>query len=718
MKLFNFNLDNYILAEAIKFTDGKSVIDAIKNNSVGAKVDPSYKKLNGNTSAFVKTNFNAFFEKCKNLGIKDTVYGVQFLLGHTNDISLENAIKNDAIYEFLKSYKKPWVKELPVYNKFINSPYNADTWHEFEKAIQEGSDKHGKANKGSGDKKEIKILYPKDSNGWELLIPLSFEGEKAAAFYGKEGGTQAPCQWCTRADKKYYDYYTNDNSHPLYIIRNWKTGKSYQMGFTNETVHNTKSEKDIKVHFLDQNDSKGDEITKGDLEKIPDNLLKLIKIYGTNRNLVDYKKEGFIDPNEGQKGFALSRNKTWREAKPLGDELCKKAYKIEGYDINFMLEKYGRIMKMVAKNSVKDPPTEVDNLTNYANTGKKYVFNYGKKQGEMKYYFEKQPDKYITFVADKFGVYNTDISKKLSKLENIILNKIAKLDLKQDEIYNNKIMGKEKIRDEKNKENYKKKMSEAIMATQEELEPLLAKYKIKSIEDGDTRVQKLPINSRFDTFGGYSDRMPGRLMLIELSNGELIISKINKDKKFVKENIVIVDVLGQPKEITPQLRELCWQVMKTYNRNWRRVFQSEIIGNRQEGNYTKNIYEDINTKTQNVKLMVKYLGKDIDMEFEVPPFEKLDNGREDGTINGGTTEASYAICSDMANSDDKKYYGYNEKDLFNKAAKILSKKLGKKINCRYCDDGSAEMVTAKWEENFQRSLKVQRSQIKENYFNY
>ena len=42
-----------------------------------------------------------------------------------------------------------------------------------------------------------------------------------------------------------------------------KTGKSYQLAFM-----------EYGVEFLDQNDVKGDEVTTGDLNKIPDNLLK------------------------------------------------------------------------------------------------------------------------------------------------------------------------------------------------------------------------------------------------------------------------------------------------------------------------------------------------------------------------------------------------------------------------------------------------------------
>ena len=86
-----------------------------------------------------------------------------------------------------------------------------------------------------------------------------------------------PTAWCTRADKYYYDHYSSGS--PLYVIRNWKTGKAYQLAFM-----------DSSVEFLVQDDVKGDEITDGDLSSIPDELLKLIKDPHGGRTLLDFKK--------------------------------------------------------------------------------------------------------------------------------------------------------------------------------------------------------------------------------------------------------------------------------------------------------------------------------------------------------------------------------------------------------------------------------------------
>lgn len=260
-----------LLTEGYNFTTTDEVMSAVKANQVGVKIDQSFKTDQG--SIPTKLAFKHFFENCQNLGIKDTTYGVQILLSKTTRETIGYAVAEDAIYEFLKSYKKPWVKQLPEYKLFMDGKYNKDVWHNLEKAIQNNQSAHGKLSKGSGDLQEVKNLY--NDGTWKLLQPTSFQGEKAAAFYTKDG-KEVPTEWCTRCDEYYYNRYSKLG--PLYIIRNMKTGKSYQLAFTERSVE-----------FLDQNDIKGDKITTGDLNPIPDNLLKLIKHPKNGRTLLDYK---------------------------------------------------------------------------------------------------------------------------------------------------------------------------------------------------------------------------------------------------------------------------------------------------------------------------------------------------------------------------------------------------------------------------------------------
>lgn len=282
-----------LLTEGYNFSNADETISAIKANQVGVKVNSSFKVAIEEQPNSLKRALKHFFEKCEQLGIKETTYGVQLLLSKTDclnnsddedddDYYPENSlfsdvIKSDGFYEILKSYKKPWVKEMPAFQSLMERKSwnftSLDTLHELEKDIQREQGNHGKKLKGSGEMQDVKVLY--DDGTWKLLQPASFQGEKAAAFYIKDG-KETPTEWCTRCDEYYYNHYTQLG--PLYIIRNMKSGKSYQLAFT-----------EYSVEFLDQNDEKGDKVTTGDLNPIPDNLLKLIKHPKNGRTLLDYK---------------------------------------------------------------------------------------------------------------------------------------------------------------------------------------------------------------------------------------------------------------------------------------------------------------------------------------------------------------------------------------------------------------------------------------------
>ena len=299
--------NKYIISEAIKLNSVEDVISAIKTNSAGVRVNPKFKQET--QEDYISEKLSKYFKRCENFNVKDATYGVQLLLQKSEPTRLEDLIRSDGLYIFLNSYKKPWVKELKEYKELIS----ANSWtpqllHSFEKIVQSEQSNHGKKSKGSGDLKDVKTAY--DDGVWKLLIPSSFEGEKAAAFYTDKNGKEVPTEWCTRADKSYYDHYTTLG--PLYIIRNMKNGKSYQIAFTKSGID-----------FLDQNDVDGDEVTGGDLTAIPDNLLKLIKDHRGSRTLYDFKhrKEDKDEnkPSKFFKGRILSTDAVY--ASPLSPKI-------------------------------------------------------------------------------------------------------------------------------------------------------------------------------------------------------------------------------------------------------------------------------------------------------------------------------------------------------------------------------------------------------------
>ena len=284
-----------LLTEGYNFTNVDEVYDALETNQIGVKTQPEYKKKE--KWSYTCEKLRKFFNKCEGLGIKDTTYGVQLLLSKVPPYNLEDIIGTNGLYELLRSRKKPWVKELKEYQTLMNSKVWSETavnnLHDFEKAVQDNQNSHGKAAKGSGYLQGVKTLY--DDGTWKLLQPTSFQGEKAAAFYIKNG-EEVPTKWCTRCDEIQYNNYTKLG--PLYIIRNMKSGKSYQLSF-----------KEYGVEFLDQDNRKGDEVTTGDLNKIPDNLLKLVKHPKNGRTLLDYKTSRNKSLNAPEKkGYLKAEN--------------------------------------------------------------------------------------------------------------------------------------------------------------------------------------------------------------------------------------------------------------------------------------------------------------------------------------------------------------------------------------------------------------------------
>ena len=378
-----------ILNEGYNFTNTDEVMSAIKTNQVGVKIDPSFKTEQG--SIPTKLAFKKFFERCNQLGIKDTTYGIQVLLSKTTRNTLSNAISEDGIYEFLKSYRKPWVKQLPEYNEFINGKYNKELWHKLEKAIQEEQVKHGKVSKGSGQLKDVKTLY--DDGTWKLLQPTSFEGEKAAAFYIKDG-KEIPTEWCTRVVKDYYERYTAIS--PLYIIRNMKTGNSYQLAFTSDGVD-----------FLDQNDENGDEITNGDLSKIPDELLKYIKDPRGGRTLYDFKHrkpediphiKGKINNREVAEHLLDKTEAKYGPVIELKNSVCKKEVTNFSHDIS-----------------------KIDELNSFFNwSNSKYLkvpVEYGKKDKATVYFLKNKPNSLLAITT------HVDYETKKRDPDGIIMQK-------------------------------------------------------------------------------------------------------------------------------------------------------------------------------------------------------------------------------------------------------------------------------------------------------
>lgn len=581
-----------IITEGYKFETAEQAYDAIQSKKLGVKINPNFlvnndelKEIKART---LKAKLNAFYTNAKSLEINDPTYGVQFLISHTSNIDqLSSAISNDAIFTYLQNYKKPWVKQLSKYNDFINKPYNKDTWHDFEKEIQENLNKHGKANKGSGVQDDIKVLYPKDSEGWELKIPLSFAGSKAAAFYGKEGEEQKPTHWCTRADVRYYNHYTKSNKFPLYIFRNYKTGKSYQMAIRYDEYNQ------VDIDFLDQDDKDGDEITKGDLSKIPDKLLSLIK-FKNGKTLENYKNEKAIDPNEGKRGFTTNLN-TIKNNKVIEIPQSTINKLKEANEIFKAIKTFGPIMKGIDKNATEklDSPEGIKKLKLYAETGRKIEYNAKMKIGVRRYFFKKIPDLYIQVENNNFD-YVLRSEKLLKQIEQIVnddpetyfydcrdyLENVALLDSHLRVIGDDKNL--------KNKSEIKlHKETEKINNIRLKINDLIENQNKKYFPDGKIKVSRIISNWKLQDFADHT---------AYISDFDVVINGKEKSA-FLKKNSN-----GKYDEITknPEINEKLQNIYNAVNRLARQLFSSKVMQVRKIGDFRNNgIYEEIQEEIDN-----------------------------------------------------------------------------------------------------------------------
>lgn len=596
-----YNFDKIkVLLEAYRFTNEKEVYDALEANRIGVKILPEYKdKIKWD---YACEKLRKFFKTCKELGIKDTTYGVQLLLSKVPPENLENIINTDGFYELLKSRNKQWVKELKEFKDIMNEKVwfgsVINDLHKFEKVVQDNQTSHGKNSKGSGNIKDVNVLY--DDGTWKLMTVNTFEGAKAASFYN-ENGKEKTTAWCTRADIYYFNRYTDNGKNPLYIFRNLKNGKAYQMAFENEDDDN------VYIHFLDQDDVKGDEITQGDFSKLPDNLLKLVKSPFGNlkgKSLLDYKKTKETDPNEGKKGYVDKRNEKFKDAGYVDDKIVEKIVNRESnLPFEKFIERFGRIKKQVSVGGAMRARSR-DKLNTYFEKGIKVANNYGQKAGYRKYFFEKKPDIWITIVAHakntKPVVYDSSkIDYKNHELEDVqaksVLHYVSFIDIGtdkivKDEYYGETIIDKEEAKRRENEKAYKDKAKKVIEMTKKDLAVDIKKIGVQEIYDKYATSHIMPKDSAYKTF--TDNRMPGKEMMFSTEDSVYSFYFL-KGAALKLENLVLTNENKKEKESSKELKEFALKLAKTYQRNWRRVFSYEVVQNRVEGNYKK-IYEEKN----------------------------------------------------------------------------------------------------------------------------
>lgn len=177
----------------------------------------------------------------------------------------------DVLVELSKAFTAQWFTKSPEWQARLQAliedeTYDQEAWHNLEKDIQDAyAKRNAKKHKAITN---VNLLYDTlyDDGAWKLFTPKCFEGDVELAShmypFGDEPYTKA--RWCTAADKRYYETYTNNGTNKLYVIQRWIGGKykgAWQIAFD-----------DGHIEFMDKNDDPHYETVK----RAPKELLEKI----------------------------------------------------------------------------------------------------------------------------------------------------------------------------------------------------------------------------------------------------------------------------------------------------------------------------------------------------------------------------------------------------------------------------------------------------------
>jgi len=139
-----------------------------------------------------------------------------------------------------------------LFDDFANSELNIAKDRKFE---QEANKIFAAKSQIKDYGKEVEVIYPEDSEGWEVVSPKTFAAASKLACHGN-----SKARWCTSANESMFRNYTVNNNK-LFIIRNNKTGTMFQMDFGekyNESYNSpnfkNKDDKSTTLNKLLEND--------------------------------------------------------------------------------------------------------------------------------------------------------------------------------------------------------------------------------------------------------------------------------------------------------------------------------------------------------------------------------------------------------------------------------------------------------------------------------
>ena len=337
------------------------------------------------------------------------------------------------------------------------------------------------------------------------------------------------------------------------------------------------------------------------------------------------------DPNAGKKGYINKNQETWSEEQPVDKKVIRtilNRYK----SFSPSLAKFFAEITVVKVVSIKGSYNEGssgDKLSKYAEQGIRTKEEYFKKAKKIRYYEKGNPDKYVEFIASKSANILPSMNKSTATNKDYDFLRYVgfcdmgfKIPTKEGSITRNgksdsyEDLSKSQIRaakeyrpDAQKERRFEKEM---VIYVNRQLKKIgyageadLTSFTYRA-QSKHTSALKRKLDNYSYSWAYHNGGAPGKKWSINLFKGEEYLGRLYIEftgLPLKKEGMKLFMEGNSSFTIQEELKNVCYEASLHIFNSWRKNFQSEIVQNRAEGNYKKNMYESVNIVNRFRKLI-------------------------------------------------------------------------------------------------------------------
>ena len=284
------------------------------------------------------------------------------------------------------------------------------------------------------------------------------------------------------------------------------------------------------------------------------------------------------------------------------------------------------IVKVVSNKDYFRDKLGKDPLTDYASNGKKTEDNYQPKARKVRYYLLGHPNNYIEIIASKKAGIKPSVND--CTLTDSFTRSVLQYTAFYEMGYGVPIKISNNNFDYAPKSAHKaRERNKALLEREKRFEKIIQDYatsigaeklgiEVSSIGNGGLSYRikpssvlkdeqkadgRLSIDWRGAAVGKkwhFNGEVPGskKMVLGDIGIGKRFLCKVECTKLPIsKENVRLFEENGVFGPSIPEAyKDFAFKVSKKMFETWRKLYSDEIVQNRAEGRYTKNIYEEVN----------------------------------------------------------------------------------------------------------------------------